>query len=146
MLRFEAVGKTRLDLIAERSRLDQRIEQLITEPERTRAAAQREKEQRLETERLEKLSARVRPAEIAEVEVLRRYRMVRLFGPTENRISPHLDQMKYYRDEFKILSIRPSRGGERRLEASSYTLTFGNDEGLDKYLEFTGWEDLPDKS
>ena len=59
--------------------------------------------------------------------------------------APHLDHMKRYLKEFKILTIRRSRGGEKESEAVSYALTFGDEGGLDRCLEFTGWQELPDE-
>ncbi len=131
-------GAPRRKLVREAMELDRKVTWLETE--------QQKEIERLEIEQQEKLSARVTPAEISRVQVFRRYRMVRVYGVTKSRIQPHLDHMKHYLDEFKILSIQPSLTGEKRLEAHSYMLTFGGDEGLDKYLEFNGWQDLPDES
>ncbi|CAA9450380.1 MAG: hypothetical protein AVDCRST_MAG01-01-4503 [uncultured Rubrobacteraceae bacterium] len=118
--------------------LDREIAQLRTK--RRRATERRRLEQR------EKLSEKVRPAEISRVQVLRRHRMVKVYAASDNRVRPHLKEMKYHVDELKILRIERSHGGEEKSEAVSYTLTFGSNEGFDKYLEFTGWQDLPDES
>lgn len=143
-------GKYRRKLVSQAFQLDRKIGQLKIERRREKERLEREASERLEreaSERQNELSARVKPAEISKVQLSRRYRMVRVYGATANRIRPHLDQMEHYRDEFKILLIqRSSRTGENRFEAHSYTLTFGDDEGLEKYLEFTGWQDLPDES
>ena len=127
----------RRKLVKEASELDRKIGRQKRE--------RRRETERLEKEQRERLSARVKPAEISRVRVLRAYRMVHVYGAADNRIRPHLDHMKRYLEEFKILTIRRSRGGEKESEAVSYALTFGDEGGLDRYLEFTGWQELPDE-
>ena len=106
-----------------------------------RAQAKRESERR-EAERRLRLSERVRPAEVTEVEVLRKYRMVRVYGASRNRLQPHIDEARRLHEEFAILSIGPSIGGQKGRGDVACTLTFGTDEGLEAYLRFAGWDRL----
>lgn len=53
--------------------------------------------------------------------------------------------MKRHPEEYKILTIRRGRGGEKGSEGVSYALTFGDEGRLNRYLEFVGWQELPDE-
>lgn len=97
--------------------------------------------------------------ELLEVEVLQKYRMVHFSG-SESQVEAHYDLVKAHQSKFDILSMheRVKSGGSYGRTAfgkttsgkvspfgNKCTITFGSDEGLAKYLEFCGWQLLPDK-
>lgn len=81
---------------------------------------------------------------------------VHLHGLYARQIKPHLEEIKPYKESFKIVSLPngrhedlaicdrnykdPSGTGE-----SKWTIVFGSDAGLDEYLKHFGWQQLLDK-
>ena len=141
-----------------RLRQDKRIEEVERHMKERQEQAEGHKELRFGVRR--RLEAR----ELGSLEVDKvcpercQVHLVGLYSP---QVKPHLEDIKPYKESFDIRTppdgyykdlvskdlARPDRSYEdpSGTGKSRWTLTFGSDTGLKKYLEFNGWQHLLDK-